>query len=657
MNDTQCWTASDSRDLYKIDKWGHGFFKVSDKGEVTVTVKDTHGNETHASIVDIINHMRETHADFQLPTLFRFPSILRSRIEELFHTFNTEMERQDYKGRFSGVYPVKVNQQQQVIREVTEIGREYHYGLEVGTKPELLAALAYFHDKDAPLICNGYKDREFVDIALRAQQMGLNVILVLETAEELPIIQETAALLGVQPTLGLRVKLSTESSGLWQESGGENSPFGLNFPQIVALVDTLKAAGQLHWLRMLHYHQGSQVPEISDIRAAVYEAARIYVSLYQEGAPMGILDCGGGLAVDYDGSHSNSPSSKNYTVSEYCADLIEGIRQVTDQAGVPNPDIITESGRAIVAYYSMLVFNILDVTQMDPVAPPMITVDQPHHMLLNLADLVESVNKLPATECYNDARYYYEQIRSLFYHGVISLREKAYADEVYWYVTRRSVRMMIENEETIPDELEKLSSHMVDYYYGNFSIFQSLPDSWALHQIFPIMPIHRLEEEPTRKAVISDITCDCDGLLDRFISEDSDPQQSHLLLHSLHSDSENNLNDYYLGAFLVGAYQETLGDLHNLLGDTNVVSVTYEDGELKHEIKLLGDTVSEVLSYLEYRDEDLLSSFQTSVDSAVTNGNLPLEKGETIMETYRKILDSYTYFARWRKPTQPQDED
>ncbi|MEZ5325264.1 MAG: biosynthetic arginine decarboxylase [Verrucomicrobiales bacterium] len=652
MTDENSWNATDSSDLYKIEKWGHSYFDVSDKGEVTVTVRDNSGNATKASIVDIINHMRETEPDFQLPTLFRFPSILRSRIEELFSTFNTEMERQNYKGRFRGVYPVKVNQQQQVIREVTEIGREFHYGLEVGTKPELLAALAYFHDRDAPLICNGYKDSEFVDIALRAQQMGLNVILVIETAEELPIIQECAAQIGIEPTIGLRVKLFTESSGLWQESGGEKSPFGLNFPQIVHLIDTLKAAGQLHWLKMLHYHQGSQVPQISDIRAAVYEAARIYVSLYNEGAPMGILDCGGGLAVDYDGSHSNSPSSKNYTVSEYCADLIEGIRQVTDQAGVPNPDIITESGRAIVAYYSVLVFNILDVTKMDPVAPPEISIESPHHMSLNLADLVSSIDVMPATECYNDARYYYEQIRSLFYHGVISLREKAYADEVYWYVTRKVLRLLAENDEVVPDDLQELSSHMVDYYYGNFSIFQSLPDSWAMHQVFPIMPIHRLNEEPKRKAVISDITCDCDGLLDRFVSDDSEPQQSHLLLHSLETDENEATQDYFLGVFLVGAYQETLGDLHNLLGDTNVVSVTYDNGKLKHEVKLLGDTVSEVLSYLEYRDDELLQSFQQSVDGSVSSGILPAEKRDTMLATYRKILNSYTYFARWRgKPS------
>ena len=412
MNRIPGWATSDSRSLYKIEQWGHGFFDISKNGEVVVTLRDSDGNEIRASIVDIIDKVRKSTPGFQLPTLFRFPSILRERIGELFTTFSREIELQQYKGKYQGVYPVKVNQQQQVMREVTEIGRDFHYGLEVGTKPELLAALAYFHDTEAPLICNGYKDREFVDIALRAQQMGLNVILVIETAEELPIIQEIARQLEVEPHLGLRVKLFTESSGLWQESGGERSPFGLNFPQIVKLIDSLKSSGQLHWLRMLHYHQGSQVPEIRDIRAAVYEAARIYVSLYKEGAPMGMIDCGGGLAVDYDGSHTNSPSSKNYTLSEYCADIIEGIGQVTDQAGVPNPDIITESGRAIVAYYSVLVFNILDVSQMDPKAPPVRPRNDPHHMLVNLSDLVDDFDEMPATECYNDARYYYEQIRS-----------------------------------------------------------------------------------------------------------------------------------------------------------------------------------------------------------------------------------------------------
>lgn len=645
MNHRPEWETSNSRDLYQIAQWGHGFFDVSSDGEVTVRIKDGDGTEMQTSILDIVRKMRKSSPDFQMPTLFRFPSILRERIEELFSTFNTEIARQQYKGRYRGVYPVKVNQQQQVIREVTEIGRDFHYGLEVGTKPELLAALAYFHDVKAPLICNGYKDPEFVDIALRAQQMGLQVILVIETAEELPIIQETAAKLGVEPTLGVRVKLFTESSGLWQESGGERSPFGLNFPQVVKLIDDLKANDQLSWLRMLHYHQGSQVPEIRDIRAAVYEAARIYVSLYKEGAPMGILDCGGGLAVDYDGSHTNTPSSKNYTLSEYCADIIEGVRQVTDQAGVPNPDIITESGRSIVAYYSVLVFNILDVSQMDPQAPPKSPVQSPHHMLLNLSELMEEFEKMPATECYNDARYYYEQIRSLFYHGVISLREKAFADEAYWYVTRKALRRLHEENETIPEELQSLSSRMVDYYYGNFSIFQSLPDSWAMHQVFPIMPIHRLGERPTRKAVISDITCDCDGLLDRFVSEDAEPQQSHLLLHPIDPEGKQ---DYYLGVFLVGAYQETLGDLHNLLGDTNVVSVTCENGKLQHEIKLLGDTVSEVLSYLEYHDTELKESFRESVEKAIAENRLPTAEKDTMLETYSRILGGYTYFSRWR---------
>jgi arginine decarboxylase len=639
------WHTSDSRQLYQIDSWGNGFFDISPEGEVTVRVKDGE-DEASASVVDIIRKIRTDDPNFQLPTLFRFPSILRERIEELHRTFAEEIGSQNYKGRFRGVYPVKVNQQEQVLREVTEIGRGFHYGLEVGTKPELLAALAYFRDPEALLVCNGYKDSEFVELALRAQKLGLNIVLVIETPEELSVILDTAERLGVDPTLGLRVKLFTKSSGLWKESGGERSPFGLNFPQMVELIDTLKAKDRIHWLRMLHYHQGSQVPEIRDIRAAVYEAARIYVCLVQEGAPMGYIDCGGGLAVDYDGSNTNTPSSKNYTLREYCADLIETIGQVTDQAGVPNPDITTESGRAVVAYYSVLVFNILDVTQMDPQAPPERKLKDLHHMLVNLYELIKEFDHLPASECYNDARYYYEQIRALFYHGVISMREKAYADEIYWYVTRKALRRLQAEGETIPEALQLESAGMVDYYYGNFSIFQSLPDSWALHQVFPIMPIHRLDEQPTREAIISDITCDCDGMIDRFTSQDEEAKESHLMLHAT---DETDKSDYYLGVFLVGAYQETLGVLHNLLGDTNIVSATLKNGEIKHEIMLEGDTVSEVLSYLEYNHEELRKGFRQSVAEAIRSGYLLNSELETMESLYGRILNGYTYYARSKK--------
>ena len=656
MHNSQDWSVTDSKSLYQIERWSNGFFSISEKGEVTVLIDGENGESAEVSFLDIIKRLREDSSEFQLPTLLRFPCILKNRIDEMFATFREQIEAQDYKGRFRGVYPVKVNQQQQVIQEITEIGKNYHFGLEVGTKPELLAALSYFHDREALLICNGYKDREFVDIALRAQEMGLEVVLVIETAEELPIIQRTAAALGVEPNLGVRVKLFTGSSGLWEQSGGENSPFGLNYPQIINLVDQLREAGQLHWLKMLHYHQGSQVPEIRDIRASVYEAARIYVSLFKEGAPLEILDCGGGLAVDYEGSQSTSPSSKNYTLSEYAADLIEAIGQVTNEANVPNPDIVTESGRAVVAYYSVLVFNILDVSHMDPVLPPAPPEEKPHHMLVNLSALVRDFDKLSPAECYHDAHYYYEQIKPLFYHGVVTLREKAYADEAYWYLTRKALRALADCNATIPEPLDKLSRRLVDIYYGNFSIFQSLPDSWAISQIFPVMPIHRLDEAPTRKAVISDITCDCDGLLDHFSSSQEENQQSHIMLHELFEGENQKHADYFLGIFLVGAYQETLGDLHNLLGDTNVVSISLKNGELQHDVKLVGDTVSEVLSYLEYSSDELLSEFEHSVDLAVTRGRIAADRKQSMLDAYRRILKSYTYFARWdRPPTPPTD--
>ena len=640
------WSAEESLVHYRVDAWGHGFFGITDGGHLTVRLRDrTSGHETHASIAQTLEDIRAESPDFELPVLFRFPSILRDRIEELHTAFETEIGNAGYGGRYRGVYPVKVNQEQQVVREITEIGQDYHYGLEVGTKPELLAALAYLRDPEALLICNGYKDDEFIELALIGQRLGLRVFLVIETARELEGIMKVATRLDIEPNLGIRVKLFTKSSGLWKESGGEQSPFGLNFPQLVACVDMLKEQNSLHWLRLLHYHQGSQVPEIRDIETAVHEAAQIYACLVQEGAPMGYFDCGGGLAVDYDGTGTNSPSSKNYTLQEYCRALIKAIQRVTKESNIPPPDIVTESGRAIVAYYSILVFNILDVTKLDPEAPPDSGFVDLNATVAELRDLVRVVDTSAPDQLYESARGLHGHSRELFVQGKISIREKAFADEVYWYLTRRLIDRIESEGGTAPDGLNVASSRMVDYYYGNFSIFQSLPDSWALHQVFPVMPIHRLDEEPTREAIISDITCDCDGLLDEFAGTDQYPVRTHLRLHDIEKGASS---DYYLGVFLVGAYQETLGDLHNLLGDTNIVSVTAENGRVSHEIKLEGDTISEVLSYLEYDEEELSSKFRALVSEEIREGRLLNRELQTMVSLYEKILQGYTYYARWK---------
>jgi len=526
------WSTDDSADLYGIREWGHEYFDVSKSGEVVVNLKD--GTKTKpVSLASIVKGLRERGT--QLPVLMRFGDLLRGRIDELNDGFASAIKEGKYQGVYRGVYPIKVNQQQEVIEEITRYGRKYHYGLEAGSKPELIAALAYMHDPEAYIVCNGYKDEEFIDLALYAQKMGLQVILVLEMPTELDLILQRCKKMGLRPTLGVRFRLGTESAGHWSGSGGDASVFGLNISQLMRVVDHLREEGMLDCLRMLHYHQGSQIPNIRAIRQAVNEATRVYVGLVQEGARMGILDLGGGLAISYDGQKGASAASSNYGTKEYCADIIEAITEVTAEAGVPHPDIITESGRAIVAYYSVLVINILDINRFEP-------------------------------------------------------------------------------RKTISDiEIDK--------------------ESPAL-----LRNLHELRVESTRNAVLSDITCDSDGKIDKFALSDGIRRSL-----PLHDPEIEKGEEYMLGIFLVGAYQETLGDLHNLLGDTNVISVHIEGGKIKYS-EMEGDSVSEVLTYVEYDPKDMVTRFRNLAESAVASKRITATERREIMESFEAGLRGYTYF-------------
>jgi arginine decarboxylase len=547
---------------------------------------------------------------------------------------------------YRGVYPIKVNQQQEVIEEITRYGRKYHYGLEAGSKPELIAALAYMQDPQAYIVCNGYKDEEFIDLALHAQKMGIQVILVLEMPTELDLILKRSKRLGVRPTLGVRFRLSTESAGHWAGSGGDSSVFGLNISQVMRTVDHLRKEGMLDCLRMLHYHQGSQIPNIRAIRQAVTEAARVYVGLVQEGARMGILDLGGGLAINYDGLKGASAGSSNYGTREYCADVIEAITEVTGEAGVPHPDIITESGRAIVAYCSVLVINVLDINRFEAGQSVIVKRDAPA-LLKNLFEIREEtknglnsrLTKERLQEVYNDTVYYRDKLRSEFSYGKVSLRQRAQGEELYWEILNW-VSSKLGAVDHDGSQMERLSHIQTDFYYGNFSVFQSLPDLWAIDQIFPVMPIHKLQEKPTRSVVLSDITCDSDGKICRFAH--SQGIHNSLPMHDI--NLENGSEDYMLGIFLVGAYQETLGDLHNLLGDTNVVSVRIENGKVKYSRELEGDSVAEVLSYVEYDPKDLITQFRNLAESAVASKRITPTERREIMEAYEAGLRGYTYF-------------
>lgn len=628
------WSHTDSSDLYGIDDWGNGYFRVHKSGDVTVKLDDGEGGRKDVSLVDLVEGLSERGTT--VPVLFRFRDLLRSRITELNESFRKAIKQAGYQGRYQGVYPIKVNQQRQVVEEISEFGTRYDYGLEAGSKPELIVALSHMTNPNSYLICNGYKDDEFIDLALTAQKMGIKIFIVLEMPSELDAVFKRAAKLNVRPNLGIRVRLAAKGSGLWHESAGDKSVFGLNAAQVIEAVDKLKEMESLDCLKLLHFHQGSQIPNISVIREGLTEAARIYVDLVKEGAPLGTLDMGGGLAVDYDGSKTNFHSSCNYSIAEFARDIVEVVGDICTKNDVPHPTLVTESGRAVVAYYSVLVFNILDVTSApgEESAPQL--PDEASSILLALADTNRSLSRKNLQECYNDACYYRDQLRAQFFYGTSSLRERGIGEAFYWHILRRISNMLTEME-TIPEDLNELSSSLVDFYYGNFSLFQSLPDSWAINQLFPVMPLHRLDERPTNKAVLADITCDCDGKIDHFIDKED-------VAHSLPLHRLNAGEQYYIGVFLVGAYQETLGDLHNLLGDTNVVGVHLEGGRPVYTHEVEGDTVADVLSYVEYDPKDLIGKFRSFAESAVASGKITPVERRKALDIFRSGLNGYTYY-------------
>lgn len=636
QEDLERWSNQKSKDLYGIHSWSNGYFNISEKGEVVVCPTGGKGGPK-VSIMDIISGMTER--GLNMPVLLRIEDILDSQISRLHMSFSAAMKEYEYKSVYRGVYPIKVNQQEQVIAEVTSHGKQYHHGLEAGSKAELIAAISFMSDSESLVICNGYKDEEFVDLALHALKAGIHCVLVIETPGELPLIMERASALKVKPCLGVRIKLASKAGGRWSESGGDDSVFGLNTAQIIDVVDTLREKDDLECLQLLHYHIGSQVPNIRDIREAVSEAARIYAGLVKEGAHMGYLDLGGGLAVDYDGSKTNFSASRNYSLKEYCSNIVEQVIGALDQAEVAHPVIITESGRATVAYYSVLLFNILDVSRFESHQPPENLPDKTHEVLVHLFEIPRTMTLKNAQECYHDALYYRDEIRQLFRHGALTLRERALGEQMFWHVMMRVLRFT-QSMKHVPDELENLRNRLADIYYGNFSVFQSLPDAWAIDQLFPIMPVHRLDEAPTRHGIIADITCDCDGKIDRFI--DLHDVKRTLPLHELDENEE-----YYLGVFLVGAYQETLGDLHNLLGDTNILSIKIEqDGRINFDRELEGDSVADVLSYVEYDTKAILSRLRNTAEKAVRQGKLDARGRRAFMEAYETGLRGYTYFER-----------
>ncbi len=627
------WTIRDSLELYNIPSWGLGFFGINEAGHMVVLPQGEGGPvlDLKALVDELIRR------GIQLPILIRFSDILRARVEALKEAFQKAIQEYGYRGRYMGVYPIKVNQQRQVVDEIVRYGQPYQFGLEAGSKPELLAVLALLQSPEPLIICNGYKDEEFVEMALLATKLGKAVIPVVEKFSELELIVRLAQRLNVVPRIGVRVKLAARGSGRWEASGGDRSKFGLTVTELVRAMDYLREVNMLDCLQLLHFHLGSQITSIRAIRGGLEEACRIYVEMVKAGAPMKFMDVGGGLAVDYDGSRTNFVSSTNYTLQEYANDVVSAVMESCDDAGVPHPVIVSESGRAITAHHSVLVFNVLGTSEFGSVDVPDKLPETAHSLLQNLLDVYKGITRKNIQEAYHDAIHYRDECMTVFKLGDFSLADRCLAESIFWGCCQKILRIVRELE-YVPDELEGLEAVLADTYFCNFSCFQSLPDHWAVQQLFPIVPIHRLNEEPTRRAVLADITCDSDGKIDRFI--DLRDVKDVIELHPVNGE------DYHVAAFITGAYQEILGDMHNLFGDTNAVHVRLDEGGYRIEHVVKGDTVKEVLHYVQYSPTDLIDRLRESVEAAVRQGLISLEESGHFLEKYERGLESYTYLVR-----------
>lgn len=630
------WSIAQSLELYGVRDWGESYFDISPAGELVAQLSFG-GTTAQVALLDIIQGMKER--GIEMPGILRIENLLDDRVKALNEAFRRAISDYDYGNDYRGVFPIKVNQQCHVIEEIADFGAGYHHGFEAGSKAELIIALSKLKDDGSLIICNGYKDSEFIELGLYAKEMGLKCFFVLETPSELPIILECSQNLGIEPLLGVRIRPSVIVDGHWNEDSGDRSIFGLSTASLIKVVEQLKQYDMLHCLQLLHCHLGSQIPNIRNIRNGVLEACRFYSGLVEEGAPMGFIDLGGGLAVDYDGTRTNSHHSMNYQLDEYCANIVETICECLDPLAIPHPVIVSESGRSTVAYSSMLLFNILDVRDHRPVPLPDNLPEESHEVVQNLWQVNQVVAANNFQECYNDAVFYRDEARELFRRGQASLSDWALADNITLAILEKVAAELKQTTKYYP-ELDNLPEILSDTYYGNFSLFQSLPDIWAIDQVFPVMPIHRLQEEPDRDALIADITCDCDGKIDHF--SNAKGIQRTTRLHTLREGEE-----YYLGVFLVGAYQETLGDLHNLFGDTNVVSVHINaDGSYDFVREFHGDSIADVLSYVEYDTKIMTEEFRQRAEKAVKQGKITAAKRKQMMKAFKASLDGYTYFEK-----------
>jgi arginine decarboxylase len=633
QNELRAWTIRDSAELYQLSAWGGGWFGINDRGELMVQPHGPTG--PRFSLPEVVEDLRNR--DIELPILLRVSDILELRVRALASTFQKAITECGYRGRYRPVFPIKVNQQRDVVEELVDFGREHSLGLEAGSKPELLVVLAHMTNPDGLVICNGYKDTKYIETALLAQKVGIHCIIVVDRFEELELVLKVSKRLDMRPHIGVRAKLASRGAGKWQESGGEKSKFGLTAGEIVQVAERLRQLEMLDCLELLHFHIGSQITAIRAIKDALKESTRIYTELHDLGAGLKFLDVGGGLAVDYDGSQTNFHSSANYSLQEYANDVVFAIQQACDEKGIAHPDIISESGRALSAHHAILVFDVLGVSQMRVDVPE--GVDKVEEgTIANMVQILRDLSQKNFQESYHDALQLKEEAISLFNLGYLDLKGRAMAENLFWVICDR-INSIVRTLDYVPEELGGLERALADTYYCNFSVFQSAPDHWAVKQLFPTMPIHRLHERPTRRAILADLTCDSDGKVDRFI--DLRDVKSVLEVHPVQQGKP-----YYIAMFLLGAYQEILGDLHNLFGDTNAVHLSMDqDHGYRVERVIEGDTVSEVLTYVQYEKQDLIRRIRSRLEIAVRAGRINVKESGLLMKRYEEGLSGYTYLT------------
>ena len=625
------WRIEDSEELYNVTGWGTSYFGINDKGHVVVTPRK---DGVAVDLKELVDELQLR--DVAAPVLVRFPDILDNRIEKVSCCFRQAADEYGYKGENFIIYPIKVNQMRPVVEEMINHGKKFNLGLEAGSKPELHAVIGVNTDPGSLVVCNGYKDESFIELALLAQKMGKRIFLVVEKLNELNLIAKMAKQLKVKPNIGIRIKLASSGSGKWEESGGDGSKFGLNSSELLEALDFLEKAKMTDCLKLIHFHIGSQITKIRRIKNALKEASQFYVQLQNMGFHVEFVDIGGGLGVDYDGTRSSSSeSSMNYSIQEYVNDSVSALVDACAKNNLPQPNIITESGRSLTAHHSVLVFEVLETTSLPIWDEKEELGENPHELVDELYKIWDNMNQPRLLESWHDALQIREEALDLFGLGLLDLRTRAQIEQLFWSVARE-VNEIASDMKHAPEELRKISKLLPDKYFCNFSLFQSLPDSWSIDQLFPIMPISRLDERPDRTATIQDITCDSDGKINNFIS--SHGANSHLAVHAL-----NNKEPYYIGVFLVGAYQEILGDMHNLFGDTNAVHVSVYKDRYEIDQVIDGETVAEVLDYVQFSPKKLVRSVETWVTSSMKAGIITPEEGREFLSNYRSGLYGYTY--------------